>query len=173
MKPYVARDPDEVLRERAATLARREATEDSIATVELTTFSVGGHLFALPSAQVLRAAPLRHVTDIPGGPSYLNGVTAVDGHLVSLLDLATFLKLGRRGVGDVTACLVVAHGASEIGLSAEQLFGIEDVRIQSIAPLPDPNGPLKQVARLPGRDLLILDVESLFDDPRLGAQRHG
>jgi purine-binding chemotaxis protein CheW len=168
MKAALARDVGAILRERARILALRDASELAATTEELATFGIGGHLIGVPMVRVTRAAALKHLTEIPGGPPFLVGVTAVEGQLVSLLDLAVLLGLSRRGVGDITGSLVVSWGAREIGLAAEQLFGIEDVPVRDIAPLPGATGPLTRVARLPERELLLLDVETLFDDPRLG-----
>jgi chemotaxis signal transduction protein len=163
-----ARSVEAILRERARILAVPEAEDDSADTEELAVFASGGHYLGVPMAQVTRAAALKHLTEIPGGPPFLVGVTAIEGHLVSLLDLPLFLGLSRRGIGDVTASLVVVSGAREIGLAAEDLFGIEDVPARSIAALPGAVGPLLRVARLPEREVLLLDVDLLFSDPRLG-----
>jgi chemotaxis signal transduction protein len=164
-----SRDVAEILRARAAALARRDESVEEGATASLASFSIGGHSIAVPVAQVTRASALRHLTEIPGGPPYLVGVTAVDGHLVSLLDLAAFLALPRRGLHDVVAVMVVTAGAREIGLCAEQLHGIEDVQERAITVLPGQAGPLGRVVKGAARELLVLDVEQLFDDPRLSA----
>jgi purine-binding chemotaxis protein CheW len=163
------RDVAEILRARAAALARRDESEVQGTSAPLACFSIGGHAIAVPVAQVTRASALHHLTEIPGGPTYLVGVTSVDGHLVSLLDLAAFLGLPRRGLGDVVAVLVVTAGAREIGLCAEQLHGIEDVPERTITFLPGQAGPLGRVVQGAARELLVLDVEQLFDDPRLSA----
>ena len=81
--------------------------------------------------------------------------------------------LGRQGVGDVTASLIVGAGGREIGLAAEQLFGIEDVLESSIVPMPAGTGPLRQMAQLGTRQLLIIDVEALLADPLLGGASDG
>jgi chemotaxis signal transduction protein len=101
------------------------------------------------------------------------GLTAVDGHLVALIDLPLLHDLGRSGISDIAACVVVQGGGREIGLGAEQLFGLEDVPESAIVNLPAATGALRQAARLPGRDLLLLDVDALFEDPRLGSAAHG
>jgi chemotaxis signal transduction protein len=163
-----ARSVEAILRERARALAVPEEEDGSADTEELAMFGIGGHILGVPMAQVTRAAALRHLTEIPGGPPFLVGVTAIDGHLVSLLDLPQFLGLARRGIGDITASLVVSSGAREIGLAAEELLGIEDVPVRSIAALPGAVGPLLRVARLPQREVLLLDLDILISDSRLG-----
>jgi purine-binding chemotaxis protein CheW len=167
------RDVAAVLRERAAALAQPEAQESTDAEA-LATFTVGGHALGVPLERVLRASDLRHLTEIPGGPPWLLGLTAVEGHLVSLLDLARFLGLGRSGVADVRGSLVVSAGKREIGLVAEQLLGIRDLPQSALTVLPGESGPIRRVARGQGGqgvDLLVLDVDVLFDDPRLGSSR--
>jgi chemotaxis signal transduction protein len=168
------RDAASILRARAQALAVRDQSELERSTEELATFSIGGHAIGVPMEHVAHASALKHLTEIPGGPGYLVGLTAVEGHLVSLLDLAAFLELARQGVGDVTGALVVSWKGRELGLAAEQLHGIEDVPKHTIASLPGGVGPLARIARrTSGGDLLLLDVETLIDDPRLGAVTRG
>ena len=170
---HARRDITTLLRERARALARPEE-EEALDAEALATFTVGGHARGVPLDRVVRASDLRHLTEIPDGPPWLLGLTAVEGHLVTLLDLARFLGLPRSGVSDVRGSLVVSSGKREIGLVAEQLLGIADLPASSLMALPDSGGPLRRVARGQGphgTDLLVLDVDALFDDPRLGHQR--
>lgn len=167
----LARDVEAILRKRAEVLARRHDSEDR-ATEEMAAFSITGMAIAVPLAQVTHAAPLMHVTDIPGAPPWLVGLTAVDGTLVSLLHLPLFYGFDRLGVSDITATLVVAAGGREIGLATDQLLGIEDVPLDSIVTMPVAMGAITRVARdARGRDLLLLDVHLLFSDGRLGRDR--
>jgi purine-binding chemotaxis protein CheW len=166
-----ALDVEAILRARAHKLAISAQDESALQTEELATFSVGGHHLGVPTACVTHAATLRHLTEIPGGPAWIVGITTVEGQLVSLLDLSALLGLSHRGVGDVTSSLVVGWGGREIGLGAEQLFGIEDVPRTAIALLPSADGPVTRIARLADRQLLLLDVPTLLSDPRLGVRR--
>jgi chemotaxis signal transduction protein len=165
-----ARNLDAILRERARLLARPE-WEDHDDTVELAAFKIGGHTIGVPLMHVSRAADLRHLTEIPGGPPHLIGVTAVDGKLVSLLDLTALYGLRGRGIGDVTGTILVAHGRREIALAAEQLVGIEDVPPEAIKPIPGAQSPLSRIATLESQAMLVLDVEALFADARLDVER--
>jgi chemotaxis signal transduction protein len=167
------RDVAALLRQRARSLAR-PVTEEAADAEALATFTIGGHAIGLPLRCVVRASELRHLTELPGAPPWLLGLTAVEGHLVSLLDLALFLGLKRSGVADVRGVLVIAAGKRELGLAAEELLAIADVRGADVAPLPGGSGALGRVARgagPQGSDLLLLDVESLFDDSRLAGDR--
>ena len=165
------RDIDAVLLRRARQLATRAHDQGAVATEELVTFSVGPHQLGIPMTWVSHAATIRHLTEVPGGPPWLVGVTTVEGQLVSLLELSVLLGLSQRGVRDATSSLVVASNGRQIGVAAEQIFGIEDVPRSAIAQLPSADGPLTRIASLPARQLLLLDVPTLFGDPRLGGRR--
>jgi len=167
------RDVAAILQERARALARPEAVETQ-ATEALLTLSSAGHAVGVPLGRVARAAALRHLTELPGAPSYLLGLTAVDGHLVSVLDLAAFVGLPRSGVADVRGLVVVSGANREIALTADVLLGIVDAPESAIVAVPGGSGPLARVARdlgPQGGDLLVLDVDALFDDPRLARDR--
>jgi purine-binding chemotaxis protein CheW len=167
----ISRDVERILADRARLLAAPDDGKGR-ATEELATFSIGGHAFAVPLADVTHGATLQHLTEIPGGPSWLVGLTAVDGALVSLLHLPLFLGLERQGVSDITGALVVAADGREIGLAAGQLLGIEDVPRDEIVEMPVPLAAITRVARSSRKEeLLLLDVPSLFADPRLGRDR--
>jgi len=166
------RDVESILQARARALAQPEV-EEARDTEALATFNIGGHVLGVPIDRVVRASDLRHITEVPDAPAYLLGLTAVEGFLVSLLDLAEFLGLGRRGVADVRGILVVAGAGREIGLAAEQLLGIVDVPGSETTPL-EVTPALPRVARRRGphgSDLMIIDVDELLADSRLGKER--
>jgi purine-binding chemotaxis protein CheW len=167
------RDKLAILKERARALATADVDESG-EQAAFATLMTGGHVLAVPLHQVIRGASLVHLTEVPGAPDWLLGLTSVEGHLVSLVDLVTLLGLQRAGVADVRGALVVTTGRREIGLAAEQLLGIADVPEDAFVPLPASDGPLTRAARgqgPQGQDLLLLDVETLFADPRLAGQK--
>jgi purine-binding chemotaxis protein CheW len=160
------RDVGKILRERAERLARREDESLDVRTEPYATFTVGANRLGVSLDRVTRAAELHQLTELPGGPPWLLGVTAVEGQRVSLLDLALFLGL-RRGMADLTATVVVGDGTREIGLGVEVLLGIEELPVGAVSPMPGANGPLQKIARLDSGEVLLLDVGLLFADRRL------
>ncbi len=174
---------DHILRDRANVLAARDDSEGR-ETDELATFSINGYVIGVPLGQVSHAATLQHLTEIPGGPPWLVGLTTVESGLVSLLHLPIFVGLPQHGISDLVATLVVTNGEREIGLATDQLLGIEDVPRQDISTMPAPIGAITRVAHVQlrttagkpslsqkARELLLLDVVALFADPRLGRER--
>lgn len=146
------RDVERILAERARTLA---AVDEPVATGTRTLagFVMGGHELAVPVESLSRAVNLAVVTEIPAGPAHLLGVIVVDNRLVSLLDVPAFLGLPARGVGDVTAALVVHHGGRYIALAAEHLLRIADVAVDG------------------GGAPTLVDVAALLADARLSGRR--
>ena len=172
-----------ILRGRAERLARAEGESEVAAIEPLVAWNASGHTFGVRLEHVVYAGRLRHLTPLPGGSPYLLGITMLAGHLVSVLDVAAFLELRQQGLGDVTCCLVVQSGGREIGLAAEQLIGIEDVPTQRIAALGTGGAPaassiITRAAFLDRFRILLIDLERLIGDPRLGKRarvegRHG
>jgi purine-binding chemotaxis protein CheW len=148
-----SRDVERILSARARALAAVEESAPS-GTRTLSTFVMGGYELAVPIEALSRAVDLGVVTEIPGGPAHLLGVLVVDNRLVSLLDVPAFLGLPARGVGDVTAALVVQHGGRQIALAAERLLRITDFAL-------DDGGAAPR----------LVDVAALFADARLSGRR--
>jgi len=164
-------DVAKLLNERAALLARRERVLDESALLPHVAFQAAGEQFAVPLRYVVYASRLRHLTPIPGGPPYLLGICSLSGHLVSVLDVATFLSLRQRGLHDVACCLVVTLDGRELGLCAERLLGIEDIPASAISPWLSGHAAIPQVATIDKQRLLILDLPQLFLDPRLQEEK--
>jgi purine-binding chemotaxis protein CheW len=165
-----------ILRGRAERLARAEGETEVAAIEPLVAFMVSGQCFGVRLDHVVYAGRLRHLTPLPGGSPYLLGITVLAGHLVSVLDVAAFLELRHHGIGDVTCCLVVQSGGREIGLAAEQLIGIEDVPMQRIAQVGSLNSAgsaaiVTRAALLDRFRILLIDLERMIGDPRLGKPR--
>lgn len=171
-----SRNLDEILRERARRLAEAEGELELAATEPFVAFAVSGQTFGVPLRRVVYAGRLRHLTPLPGGSSYLLGITVLAGHLVSVLDVAAFLGLRHQGVGDVNCCIVVQSGGRELGIAAEQLIGIEEIPTQRIANI-SAAGSTEAVTRAAFLDrlrMLLIDLERLITDSRLaGGGGHG
>jgi purine-binding chemotaxis protein CheW len=148
-----ARDAARILEERARALAVVEEVAPSSGRT-VAAFVMGGYELAVPIEALSRAVDLGVVTEIPCGPEHLLGVIVVDNRLVSLLDVPAFLAFPTRGVGDITAALVVQHGGRQIALAAERLLRIAEMALSDEAAAPR-----------------LIDVAALFADARLSGRR--
>lgn len=163
-----------ILRDRASALAARPADEN-IVTAAYVTFALGGHCLGVPIEAVSRAIEIRHLTAIPTAPNYLLGVVAVDGQVVSLLDLAQFIQLPRQRREDALCAIILAiaspRGTRRLGLAADRLLGIEDIPVQSIVTLAGRHQLINHVANVKDTEYLLLQVDALLSDPRLADDR--
>lgn len=129
------RDIAELLRKRAELLAVRERAAIDLESETVAIFSIGGHSFGLPLADVVYAGRLVQLTAIPRGAPHYLGLSWIGGYLVTVLDVATLLGVRDAGLRDVTICMVGSRGGRQIGFGAELLLGIEDVPASQIIPL--------------------------------------
>lgn len=161
------RDVLALLRARAQKLALVEAEAREVDHEQHVAFTLGGHALAVPLGAVLHAGRLRHLTGVPGADASLLGVTALSGHVVTVVDVAALLQLPRSGLRDLGACLVVQSGARKLGLAADQLLGIEDIPSDCIRSFAAGGAELPRVATLHERQVLLLSLPALLRDPRL------
>lgn len=156
-----------ILDRRAEELAAALDSDVSFFVEPILSFGIAGYRFGVSLKSVWRAAHIRHLTEIPGGPSHLVGVTTIAGHIISLLDFSALLSLPRIGGGDIIGAVVVFDRDRRIALAAEQLYGIDDVNENDISGLPGGGGPLNRVANLGNMRVPLVDVTLLFLDRRL------
>ena len=161
------RDVLALLRARAQKLALVESEAHAVDHEQHVAFTLGGHALAVPLGAVLYAGRLRHLTVVPGADASLLGVTALSGHVVTVLDVAALLQLPRSGLRDLGACLVVQIGARKLGLAADQLLGIEDIPGDCIRSFAAGGAELPRVATLRERQVLLVSLPALLRDPRL------
>jgi len=164
-----ARNPEHarVLRERARVLARSSAMVAShIAAAEVTVVRVGDERFGLPVEGLREVLELPTVTRLPGMPSHVLGVCQIRGALLSVVDLARWLRVQHASEARYLAVLEGPTGA--IGLTIEQAEGsrsyTSDDLERSQGGLQNDGRPVLAVAR----DLVtILDLERVLSHPEM------
>ena len=89
---------------------------------------VGGEAYALPVEHVLEVAELGDVSVVPGAPSEVLGVRNLRGQVLSVVDLAALLGIGREGTPQ--RLLVAEQGGRRAGLAIDE--------VTDVGPLPEP-----------------------------------
>jgi purine-binding chemotaxis protein CheW len=82
----------ELLRVRAERLRAAAAQEDEGTEVWMAEFPVGADRFALPLETLRAVLPVSAVTPVPLSPPHVVGVLRFDGHIISVLSLASLLR---------------------------------------------------------------------------------
>ncbi len=162
---------EQVLRERAAAMAKPllPASTRKADALELLVFSLAGEQYAFETAFVAQAWPLPGVTPIPGTPDHVVGIVAVEGEIMSVIDLRSLLDLPLSGLAEPTTMIALKDDAMEFCVLAEGIAGIEYADQDDLQhDLPTLGG--NETTYLKGvtaRRIAVLDAEQLLADPRL------
>lgn len=152
--------------------------------MQLLTFSLGGHPYAIESRRIVEVLPLVSARPLPRTPDYVLGLFTYRGSLVPLVDLGVLLGAGPAAAMLSTRVIVVSlgeearpglpitSGAKQLGLIAEHVIAIRsaDDATAVIPSLQLASAPaLGRVLRLGGETVQVLDVDRLLpDDLRAG-----
>lgn len=158
--------------------------DDEEQTRPVVSFRIGSDLFALPSTDVREIVGSTEITDLPGAPAHIEGITVVRRQVVGLLSLGTFLGLDATASapmpdeqGDDDAqisterTLIVETVHYTVGLRVDEVTGLSEWPESCLDPstLPDnihqTTDRYARGAREYGDTLCVfLDLESLLDD---------
>ncbi len=79
--------------------------------------------------------PLPAITTLPNLPPWIQGVVNVRSEIVSVIDLAGFLKSGRRGVCGGKRFVVLRHRKQKIGIRLDRIVGTVSRAVTETKPL--------------------------------------
>jgi purine-binding chemotaxis protein CheW len=164
---------EQVLRARAANMAsaRSSAKPDSSPGqhIEVIAFASAGEHYAFETAFVGQVHAVGSITSIPGTPNFVVGIIALQGEVLSVIDLRSFLNLPLSSLSEPTSIIVLKGETMEFGVLADEILGIESYPIDSLqrelsAGMDVGNTYLSAVTV--GRTA-VLDARRLLTDPRL------
>lgn len=167
------RPPEEIrriLRERARALARPlEKVRVPTEVLELLLFSLGGGRYAIETAHVLEAVPLRALTPVPCTPPVILGVINHRGRILPVLDFRRLFGSAGQGVTEGSRVVVVEAGGMTFGIYADAVAGTVRIAAHELAPPPaGPAGGRQGFIRgVTGEMVAVLDVQALGQDPRI------
>lgn len=110
-------------------------------------FEAGGRTFAASLDCLIETLPVPATTRVPGTPGWMAGVTNLRGELVSVLNLARFLKLDDNREGK-RSVLVARSETDErkVGILVDQVLGIRRVANRRLRAAPDDlTGPMREL----------------------------
>lgn len=151
----------ELLRRRAASLARvprEDRPRDVFAAI---VFSLGGEQWALAAASVLQVFVLRELTPLPGATAPLFGMTQWRGGLLVLLDLREELGIRAPGLTDLGRVLVVEGRDHPVGIVADATSDMIEIDTAGIRSMPGSTGRL--VRGMLDTGVVVLDADALLD----------
>ncbi|MGQ9499203.1 MAG: chemotaxis protein CheW [Dissulfurimicrobium sp.] len=132
---------------------------------QFVTFYVGKHLFGLPIDNVIEINRYLTVTTVPLAPDYVSGIVNLRGRILTAIHLGR--RIGLKGANELAEYNVIAGKREEpISLLVERIGDVIAVPKAEIEPPPDLLAGIdvrfvKEVCKLPGRLLVILDYNAL------------
>jgi len=144
-----------------------EADENGAASLLVSTFLVNGTLFALDTASVEEVVRLRRITRVGHSPARVLGVMNLRGNIITVLDLAQMLQLGRSAAGDESRLYIVPDGDGTAALLVDRAADVIEVDPDAIEP--PPGGArsaegriIRGIFRSGNRLITILDAAALL-----------
>jgi purine-binding chemotaxis protein CheW len=168
-----AASADQVLRDRARTLARTPAQPPAAETLlELLEFRLAQERYALETRYIQEVYPLRDLTPLPGTPPFVLGIVNVRGRILPVLDLKKFFDLPEKGLTDLHRIILVQGEGLELGLLADVIVGVHSVPQDCLQPsLPTLTGIRADYLKgVTDERLVVLDLARILSDPRIVVQ---
>lgn len=120
MKP----EDQKILHQRAQLLAmadtKNHQSEEQIAIVG---FSLHPEKYAFEVVNVSEVLTMNELTPIPGTPAFIMGVVNLRGHIISVVNLKTFLGLAEGGLTQLNKIIVISDGKMIFGVLADEITG--------------------------------------------------
>lgn len=160
---------EEILRERAAALARPPAAPPASAILEVLEFRLATERYALESRYVESVHPLRDLTPLPCTPAFILGVVNIHGRILPVIDLKKFFGLPERGLTDLHRVILVRGNDLEVGLLADVIVSARTIGAESLQPsLATLTGIRADYLKGIGDErLVVLDLQRILADPRI------
>lgn len=127
------------------------------------TFSLAGHAFGVPVAQVQEVIRSLDITPVPLAPPAVRGMLNLRGQIVTAIDLRRRLHLANRGPEDQPMHVVVPTPDGPVSLLVDDVGDVIEVAKDAAEPPPETIDPgarlmVEGVYQLPDWLLLVLDV---------------
>jgi purine-binding chemotaxis protein CheW len=123
-----SRDDAEVLRQRAAQLARPLASGTAgAADVRVLDFAIGAQRCLLELSWLREVRPLRELLAIPGAPPPLLGLVPLRGQMLPVIDVFDLLGIARGPGGAARRLLVLGRQVPAFGIAATEVHGLHEL----------------------------------------------
>jgi chemotaxis signal transduction protein len=126
-------------------------------------FSVKDNVFSLPINTVKEVAELRRPVFVPKVADYVKGAIIFKGALYSIIDTATFFKLGAV---DALKCniIILSDNHYNIGFLAEHIKGAVDTGINKSDLGDQDDDFISGYFELGGKRVRVIDTEKVFKE---------
>jgi purine-binding chemotaxis protein CheW len=160
----------DLLQARARKMAQEKpAAGTDGSTIEVLEFGLADETYALELTYVREVGALVEVTQLPGVPDFVLGITCVHGQIIAVVDLRKLFGLPERGLRDSRQVIVLQSAGWEFGILAERITGVKWLPLAGLQPTL-PTLTDVRAAYLSGitpDGTVFLSAGKLLADPRL------
>ena len=133
--------------------------------MRLVVFSLLGKEYALDIKNVIQVVRVREVVSIPGAPDFVEGVIALHGKVIPLVNLRKKLSLGNPLIEKFSRFIILKVNTHNIGIIVDSVTEVINFDSANIV-VPDEIFKeavyLVGVIKLAKRIILFIDAEKLF-----------
>jgi len=165
-----AQEKERILKARARELAREpESKEAAEECIEVVGFLLAHEKYAVETAYVREAYPLKEFTRLPGTPPFVLGVLNVRGQIISVIDIKKFFGLPEKGIADLNKIIILHSDSMEFGILADAMLGVHNIPLNKIQPSLPTLTDIRQeyLKGITGEREVILDAEKLLSDKNI------
>lgn len=119
--------------------------------MEVVEFMLGTTAYAVPSASVIEVRALHSLTPLPCTPRFVSGIMSVQGRIIAVIDLKTYLDVPESGLTDLNKVIILRHQDMEFGVLADAIVGGRWLAAADAGS---------------GASPTLLDVQAMADDPK-------
>lgn len=130
-------------------------------------FKLGGAAFGIEAGLVQEVVKVGDITPVHGAPPDVIGIRNLRGHVVTVVDTATHLRLGSVKSGPDTRLLIMERNGEFYGFLVDAVTDAVPMEEDRIAPPPSSMDPalrsrLRGIWREGGQLTALLDPQELF-----------
>ena len=131
----------------------------------LVTFTLDDREYAFPLMSVQRVVRAAEITPLPGAPGFILGAAEVQGRAIPVVNTRALLALPQKEVTHIDQFILTRTRKRAYAFVADEIIGVVDCTYAEFSgndgTANSPN-PIRGVARVDGRTILIHDPESLL-----------
>ena len=151
-----------------------EESEGEQKLTQLVTFSIGEEEFGVNILQVQEIIRTMEITNIPRAPEFIEGVINLRGKVIPIVDMRSRFGLESKEHDKNTRMIVIENETLIVGFVVDSVAEVLRIPASSVQPPPPTVAGLDSnyidgVGKLDDRLLILLDLDSLFDNEDLKA----
>ncbi len=157
-----------ILEKRAKSIARPVKVKNKGHPVNVLKFRLANQEYAISMDHIREVDLTGEITPVPGTPEYINGICAIRGEIISLVDLREFFKIRGKGLTDLNRVIVISDGIITFGILADFITGMDTI-LKDMLMTVRPGKTTIADKYLLGAidDLIIINAAALLTDPAM------